>query len=330
MSDVLLSRRLDRALDASQYLAHLFPEFNDETNSSAEEASPKKLVDLKSLSTWSSRDLKETGIGAASPIVQGRFGYLIIFLGQELDNGSKDVMMEDPSSGKAALIKVVEVLKVDDKTPLLVVQYRFESRSANGKYSLENYTSQDRVMGIQGTALSLMLLQRLLSLNSSRIPKGMGQYRSANLKTSFILPIGPIEKPDIARLARDLSCVVCGKQKCQTSDWAVHKKACNNLTNAVWSAMPFSKPAFFGVEGLWTTNISLYGTNRSEDSPKVEQLPKKGEEAIPPNLHGDNPFLVKVQFNGSPHMMVYDRTRTFDTWFNRGDNPVLFDRIGML
>ncbi|KAG8920883.1 hypothetical protein FRC01_000547, partial [Tulasnella sp. 417] len=46
--------------------------------------------------------------------------------------------------------------------------------------------------------------------------------------------------------------------------------------------------------------------------------------------HGDNPFLIQVQYNGTPFILAYDRTRALDTHLNRNDNPRVFDQIAAL
>lgn len=90
--------------------------------------------------------------------------------------------------------------------------------------------------------------------------------------------------------------------------------------------MPFTS-SLFGFKH--STIISLSGRGRAKDLTSSKPAEDGGEE-VPPNEHGDNPFLIKVQYNGSPYMMVYDRTRALETHFNRDDNPRVFDRIAAL
>lgn len=92
--------------------------------------------------------------------------------------------------------------------------------------------------------------------------------------------------------------------------------------------MPFGSTSLFGIkDGAFISSQSL---SSARINTTTGTKPKKGEEEVAPNEHGDNPFLIKAQYNGSPHMMVYDRTRALETYFNRDDNPALFDQIAEL
>lgn len=99
-----------------------------------------------------------------------------------------------------------------DNTPLLIVQFRLDTKSPEGEFAFWKDSSTSRLTWVKCPNQTLILLHRLLLLNSKRAGPGGDGHRNANLKPSFILPIGPIEKTDIAQLARDLSCAVCGKQ----------------------------------------------------------------------------------------------------------------------
>ena len=61
----------------------------------------------------------------------------------------------------------------------------------------------------------LVLLGKLLQLNSSRIPpshKGNKSAKKRHIITSFILPVGAIELPKVGQLSKNDSCKVCGKK----------------------------------------------------------------------------------------------------------------------
>ena len=52
------------------------------------------------------------------------------------------------------------------------------------------------------------------------------------------------------------------------------------------------------------------------------------DSEAPPNDHGDNLFLIKMQVGvgaASPqHMMLYDRKRSFQLWWFRAQDPATF------
>ncbi|KAG8911932.1 hypothetical protein FRC01_005399 [Tulasnella sp. 417] len=375
MSAALLSKRLDRALDAAQYFTQVFPNQSEDADGSADgEGVKAKVIDFAGLPTWTGKKL---GLSLGRQSFKERAGLeeierkereetmgkielppnldpfytlrsLVLVLGQEVDRESKEVVFVDAESGHAVFIKIIEVREASDDTPLLVVQFRLDTKSPGREYAFWKYASTSQLIRVECPNRALILLHRLLLLNSNRAaPTGDGS-QGAGLKPSFILTIGPIEKSDIAQLARDLSCAVvlgfeqadqpygfhlcfvatpyCSRE-CQMQHWTTHKKTCNSLTGATWSVMPFSNANPFGFK--FSEIISLSGGGRAKDSTK--ESPAEGEEdKAPPNEHGDNPFLIKVQYNGSPFIMVYDRTRALETHLNRNDNPRVFDQIAAL
>ncbi|KAG9028965.1 hypothetical protein FS837_003678 [Tulasnella sp. UAMH 9824] len=325
MSAGLLSKRLDRALDAAQYFTELFPDHSEDATNASGEGVKAKAVDFASLPAWATGEKLGFSLGRQS--LKEKVGLeeierkererttgktelpqnldpfyalrtLALILGQEVDRGSKEAIFEDTESGHALFIQVVDVRKVADNTPLLLVHFRVDAKSPEGEFAFWKDASTTRLTRVTCPAnRSLILLHRLLLLNSNRAAPGGNGHRSANLKTSIILPIGPIEKYDIAQLAR-----------------------------ATWSVMPFSVNPF----GLFIGSVSLSGGGRAKYQTEGSKPVKKVEEEVPYNEHGDNPFLVKVQYNGSPFIMVYDRTRALETHLVRSDSPRVFDQIAAL
>lgn len=132
MSDSLLSKRLDRTLDAAQYLTQLFPDNPELTSTATEELSKPGTIDMANLQTWTEGNLKtalrrqtiKESLGLEDiereerERTTGKIGTppkldpfhtlrcLIIHLGEELDDGSKEVMVEDGESSHAMFIKV--------------------------------------------------------------------------------------------------------------------------------------------------------------------------------------------------------------------------------
>ena len=62
---------------------------------------------------------------------------------------------------------------------------------------------------------------------------------------------------------------------------------------------------------------------------RASQTYQPSDSEAPPNDHGDNLFLVKMQVGvgaASPqHMMLYDRKRSFQLFFHRTGDPALFE-----
>lgn len=237
MSAALLSKRLDRALDAAQCFTQVFPDHSEGDINASGEGGKTKAIDFASLPIWTGerlglgrKSMKEsigledierkerermTGKTETPPNLDPFYTFrtLVHALGQDVDGGSKEAMFENAELSHALFIKVAEIRKADDTTPVLLLQFRLDAKPSEGDYAFWKYASTNRLKGLRCPNRSLNLLHRLLLLNSDRVASGAGAGdRNASLKTSFILPIGPIEKFDIARLTRGLSCVLCGKQ----------------------------------------------------------------------------------------------------------------------
>ena len=76
---------------------------------------------------------------------------------------------------------------------------------------------------------------------------------------------------------------------------------------------------------------SLQPTNTATDIRKTTskaQAPKPVSGPLK-NVHGEKPFLVKIQvagFNG-PSMLIYDRQRSFQATYLRSEDPQGFQRL---
>ncbi|KAG8917814.1 hypothetical protein FRC00_013178, partial [Tulasnella sp. 408] len=177
MSAGLLSKRLDRALDAAQYFTQLFPDHSEDATNSNGEGAKAKAVDFASLSTWTAGEKLALSLGRQS--IKENIGLeeierkererrtgkmelppnldpfytlrsLALILGQEFDGGAKEVVFEDDADSSHALfIKVVEVRKVADNTPLLIVQFRIDAKSPEGEFAFWKDASTNRLMAIQ-------------------------------------------------------------------------------------------------------------------------------------------------------------------------------------
>lgn len=106
---------------------------------------------------------------------------------------------------------------------------------------------------------------------------------------------------------------------CQKAHWQEHKLTCKSLKDATWT--PFIFTLQLHLDGQPT---DVYSTiinrrdNLSAASKKTKiQHPTDG---VLPNTHGDQPFLLKVQDNGQPSLMVYDRARDLSAFFYRPES----------
>lgn len=133
MSDSLLSKRLDRALDAAQYLTQVFPDNPDFATTGTGDVVKTGTIGLVNLPTWTEKNLKSAlrrqtlkeSLGMEDiereerERTTGKIGpppnldpfhtlrSLIPILGEEVDGGSKEVMVEDAESSHAMFVKVM-------------------------------------------------------------------------------------------------------------------------------------------------------------------------------------------------------------------------------
>lgn len=106
---------------------------------------------------------------------------------------------------------------------------------------------------------------------------------------------------------------------------------CVNLKDAEWITLPYGapdrdrdgKPArFIGLnyhtvlQGPQTNNMNRWRPVATPNS------------IVPSSLYGSSPFLIKIQFAANQPMMIYDRTREFQTAVSKGDcSPQVWKQI---
>jgi hypothetical protein len=100
---------------------------------------------------------------------------------------------------------------------------------------------------------------------------------------------------------------------------------CKSIQGGTWHTITMEKmPAF--AQGLPGMNIAS-NLNRFENpAEKKSRMVDLTSDAPFPNIHGDKPFLVKFQtmLGANSHMMMYDRQRSFQTFFNQRSDPAVF------
>lgn len=98
---------------------------------------------------------------------------------------------------------------------------------------------------------------------------------------------------------------------CETKAWPQHKLSCKSLEVVEWTPFIISSEGPLGAR--FQTAVPRGAPVRASRANIVDA------NAIPPNTHGDNPFLIKVQYNTSPWMMVYDRARSMTVHLAKDD-----------
>ena len=205
------------------------------------------------------------------------------------------------------------------------------------------------------------LLLRLLDLNSERVPDSYqpsrGPYETLK-RVSFIVPIEALRNDERDSMGVD-GCAVCGKVSAQVcgscrslrycskgeshvtrnpplkltvtpflehakSHWKFHKLVCKKIANATWASLPFkdSSSAALG----FSTTINWNYNQKDVVSSKASGNP-------PPNNHGSNVFLIKMQMEMQHRssIMIYDQSRAFQIDLHKAriapDIWNIFDRL---
>ncbi|KAI0329865.1 hypothetical protein GY45DRAFT_1324470 [Cubamyces sp. BRFM 1775] len=372
LSDEVLEKRLRDALNASQQKDRLAP------------------LDLTSLPKWQTvrpeekdydkhalfRAVQKSNMDEVQKRVEGRDGsrapgsidpflemrQTIAFIARMCDEGGSWCVVQDEddkNEDNTIGIRVVSVLKVNEKTPALVVLYRaFNPSTAreNAMWVFDQSKLNASVHGkgfvhLRSSAIEMKLLLKLLRGNTHLVPANFKidkQASEAQFKPSVLLPVGPLDFDALSKLSHNPGCSVCGKKAasrcsqcqsvsycgpaCQRADWPEHKHSCKSLKGGRWVTITFQPqfplPQIPGVDMSkvsFMSNLNKFSSDLNSSGTREV----KDSGAPPPNVWGDRVFMIKLQIGmGSQdprHMMIYDRKRSFQGFMLRENNPCFAD-----
>lgn len=253
---------------------------------------------------------------------------------------------------------MIKALSLDpgSKEPVFLVSY--EERTNGDTPERPSLKSTSLAQRYTYASATQNLLSKLLELNRRRVDRwGSGSNTDlSDKKVSFLLPLNPLSMRDIGSLTNDSGiCAICGKKAntrcarcqsvtycgkgccasfslarhgfllqtlsldCQTSDWKAHKDICRSLAQGTWQMIPFTDK----FQGMVMS--SLQSTTTATDLRKS----KPKNPSTVKNIHGEKPFIVKIQIAGfdGPSMLIYDRQRSFHATYLREDDPDGFQRL---
>ncbi|KZS94839.1 hypothetical protein SISNIDRAFT_452975 [Sistotremastrum niveocremeum HHB9708] len=273
----------------------------------------------------------------------------IACLGHVFDQGGRFIVLQDEGQMSAICVRVIDVLKLNDRTPVMILSY---DRSLRGsmKPSMVQFLDTHFGRGLVDITTSVrgqQLLLRLLSLNSLRIPasyKPSRQPYETDYRLSFLMPTGPLSMTDIGTMNEEKGCELCGGpatkrcsacesvvycgKACQSEGWPSHKKQCHALSKGTWSTMRFQSQAAAMpmFEGHYSANINRYTRSDGEELVAENHAPLSVNSPPPPNVHANRPFVLKIQSN-PVSIRIYDRRRSVDLFLMIYNDPINFKKL---
>lgn len=118
---------------------------------------------------------------------------------------------------KYLLAQIVDIYKIDDRTPLLLLLYRsfdISNPFPGVNWAKEQMSKNDDMQETDAPELTQKLTLLILDSNAKRLPANLTVERlnfEKDFKLSFLLPLGPLTPHDIGKLNLNTGCLVCGR-----------------------------------------------------------------------------------------------------------------------
>ncbi|EIN07038.1 hypothetical protein PUNSTDRAFT_104486 [Punctularia strigosozonata HHB-11173 SS5] len=274
----------------------------------------------------------------------------VMAVGKGCDDGRTCFVIQprDEKEQEAAInLRVVSTHVLSEKTPIIVVLYRIItlSNAQEGFQWLEKRHVQCEIVNTFCTPAEQKLVKLLLQRNSKLISPDFKPSRLSgedNFSVSCVLPIGPLDFADVARLNADelKGCIVCGKQtlkecsrcrsakycgpECQKSHWREHKPVCRSIEGGEWRRFIMAPAPADAKPGMRVVTLNRFSSPGDTDPSSTAEV----GDSPGPNIHGDRPFIAKIQ-KGNPIqcMLVYDQQRSFQGFIPRGGQEMEYGEL---
>ncbi|KAK7438900.1 hypothetical protein VKT23_017827 [Stygiomarasmius scandens] len=360
--DLDLDKRLRGAIDASQNFEKLIGRMNGFDLSNLGKwprSSTKSLLKAVSRSNPAESITRIENDSTEPRLYQNSFDDVrqtLMSLGYNWDNRCDCCMVEDKEEENGICVRVVNVLILNDDTPIFIVLYRRGLRCTPVQPILRWFDEMKKhgltaIVKVQATPQEQNLLLTILERNAESLSPAYRPKRRVSeeeFELSFLLPMAPLSQQSIIHLSTITGCMICGNEAskkcsqchvvdycgtvCQSVDWKDHKQTCRAIKIGKW--MPFKvsmEPEELREARASGKKLSMMNWSLSA-SPSMDNIQEtrsaNDSNPAPPNLYGDKPFLIKVQrpvINNGSAMMIYDQKRSAQFWLVRGDDPVAYD-----
>jgi len=237
-------------------------------------------------------------------------------IGEQGDELSKLVIINDEAGTYSFTIRVVDVYALTDSAPVVVVFYEHGPGSIFTRPSAADLIKEpspgvhwqpglNAASHLKATLRVQKLLNKILHMNAKRLSssyapplRNNGARYKHNL--SFLLPITPLSMREVGSLSSDVGCAVCGQpsssrcascqqaaycsKDCQKADWATHKRECKNksLASGNWTDVDILNPGY----SEYTHPINEFSIDRKDLKMFKNETPimKSAADWPPPNL----------------------------------------------
>ncbi|KAF9528997.1 hypothetical protein CPB83DRAFT_853592 [Crepidotus variabilis] len=353
-----LGKRLGSALDASQEMAALLGSppvnldllFKWASNPGKTLFKASQRGNFTELTTGEMEQPKK-GPGALKSDTFKELRQSVLALSYSFDHNIRQTSFVCQQIKSAIALRILEVYRVKDEVPLFFLE--FKDLVSSAKEDLENLTNAFFPSGdlntIEVSHLEYCAILKLFKRNSTKLADkhrsdtgGLGKKKGST--KTFVLPLCPLSMQVLGKLTSDVGCEICGEKiaskcsqcltvsycgkECQRLDWPNHKATCKSLKGGSWHPIDlFDMPEL--PPGVGDQAKHRFVMNRLDPFTSSSGLHSTtGDDA--PDSHRGKIFLAKFQaplMGGvNPSMMIYDRQRSFQSFWRKNSNLETFNQ----
>ncbi|KAF5343158.1 hypothetical protein D9757_014203 [Collybiopsis confluens] len=361
LPDETIDKKFRSAIDAVQWFSKAIESLPFDPSSLplwSKESSPSRLFDSFKKGSVAEILAYAAGKQVCVDSYEGSFmgvRQTAMSMAKTLDNTEIRIfVLQDKACSYAICVRVVEVRRLPNDIPVVILLYGRGARNAPPQETLawvQENLSTARSTGmpqIVSTPEEQKLLLAILNMNARRLSPDYAPKRKrteSNFTLSFLLPMGPLGQTDIGKLTQHTGCVACGTKssskcaqclsveycgpECQKVHWKEHKPMCISLKGGTWVDIRFSTmpvearlAAALGQK-LSFSFVNNMASNLSRDPGQIGHFSNDNPPPLPSNIRGNNLFLIKMQKGNS--IMIYDRTRSIQVYLCRDIDPKGYD-----
>ncbi|VDB84567.1 unnamed protein product [Peniophora sp. CBMAI 1063] len=282
---------------------------------------------------------------------------MLASLAELYEQGFRVALFQDEGQGFTIVVRMLGVYALNAQTPIMPLLYEIAETPEAMKGPKIAQFMETQLQGGEGGQLvcnlqELALIHHLLQLNSSNVAPeyefSLAPDQRA-FRRSFIIPLGPLDALQVAKVTHNPGCAVCGSaavktcsgckierycsSACQKAHWKHHKEFCRYMQGGTWTDFIFADAPSLNGQKLVGTLIDTSSSAFKLKKPKMHGGDEDSD--APQNKHGDKAFLIKIQRLkdniGMPELppfhLFYDRFRTTKGYLEPESNEVAWPAL---